>query len=141
MARKGARRCAGRRDTAGSVMKKTIMIVDDDPDFLSSLRITLDAAGYLVVAASSAGEGLALFTETKPDLVVCDIMMERIDAGIRLVRDIRERDGRVPIFLLSDIGRIAAARIDVKELGCSGVIQKPFNAVDILRTVRDAVGG
>ena len=118
---------------------KRILIIDDDADFLSSLRLTLESAGYEVVAATGAGEGLALFRERKPDLVISDIMMERIDSGIRLVRDIRELDASVPLFLLSDIGRLTAENLDSYRLECDDVLQKPFRVDDLLERIAVAL--
>ncbi|MBP7738827.1 MAG: response regulator [Spirochaetes bacterium] len=119
---------------------KRILIIDDDPDLLSSLKITLESAGYRVLAAGSAAEGVKLFTENNPDLIFSDIMMEKIDAGIRLVREIREKNKKVPIYLLSDIGRLTATNLDIHEIGASGTLQKPFDPDEVLRIVRQNVG-
>lgn len=116
--------------------KKVIQIIDDDPDFLSSLKVTLESAGYEVRAAGSGAEGVKLFMERTPDLVICDIMMEKIDTGIRLVREIRDKNKKVPIYLLSDIGRLTATNIDIFELGCTGTFQKPFDTEELLRVIR-----
>lgn len=118
---------------------KVILIIDDDPDFLSSLRLTLESAGYEAVSATGAGEGLTLFRERKPDLVISDIMMERIDSGIRLARDIREIDTAVPVFLLSDIGRITAENLEAYRLECDGVFQKPFRIDELLERIAVAL--
>lgn len=116
--------------------KKVILIIDDDPDILSSLRLTLESAGYRVLAASSGAEGIGVFMENTPDMVICDIMMEKIDTGIRLVREIRGKNKKVPLFLLSDIGRLTATNIDIYELGCNGTFQKPFDPDELLRVVK-----
>jgi len=120
--------------------KKVIQIIDDDPDFLSSLKVTLESAGYAVRAAGNGAEGIKLFMEQTPDLVICDIMMEKIDTGIRLVREIRDKNKKVPIYLLSDIGRLTATNIDIFELGCNGTFQKPFDPEELLRVVRQNFG-
>jgi DNA-binding response OmpR family regulator len=116
--------------------RKVILIIDDDPDFLSSLKVTLESAGYRVLAAGSGAEGINLFMENNPDLIICDIMMEKIDTGIRLVREIREKNKKVPLYLLSDIGRLTASNIDVFELGCTGTFQKPYDTEELLRVIR-----
>lgn len=116
--------------------RNTILIIDDDPDFLSSLKAMLESVGYRVAAAGSGAEGVQLFREQKPAMIICDIMMEKIDAGIRLVREIRELDKKVPIYLLSDIGTLTSSNIDVHEIGCSGTLQKPYDIDEILRLVK-----
>lgn len=116
--------------------RKMILIIDDDPDFLSSLKAMLESVGYQVTTAVSGADGIRLFREKKPDLIICDIMMEKIDAGIRLVREIREADKKVPVYLLSDIGKLTAANIDIYELGCSGTLQKPYDVDELLRLIK-----
>jgi DNA-binding response OmpR family regulator len=120
--------------------KNLILIIDDDPDILSSLKLTLESAGYKVASAMSGEAGLKMFNEIDPGLVICDIMMEKIDTGIRLVRSIREKNKEVPIYLLSDIGRLTAANIDIYEMGCSGSFQKPFDPGELLRVIRQKMG-
>jgi len=120
--------------------KNLILIIDDDPDMLSSLKLTLESAGYNVASATSGEGGLKMFNEVDPALIICDIMMEKIDTGIRLVRTIREKNKEVPIYLLSDIGRLTAANIDIYEMGCSGSFQKPFDPGELLRVIRQKMG-
>ena len=120
--------------------KNLILIIDDDPDILSSLKLTLESAGYNVASATSGEGGLKTFNEVDPGLIICDIMMEKIDTGIRLVRTIREKNKEVPIYLLSDIGRLTAANIDIYEMGCSGSFQKPFDPGELLRVIRQKMG-
>ncbi len=116
--------------------KKMILVIDDDPDFLSSLKTTLESAGYAVLAANNGAEGLRMFDQSKPEMIICDIMMEKIDTGIRVVREIREKNKMIPIYLLSDIGRLTSANIDIHELGCTGALQKPYHVDELLRVVR-----
>ena len=104
-----------------------ILVIDDDPDFLSSMKITLEGSGYSVVTAAGGPAGIERFRERRPDLVLCDIMMERIDSGILLAREIREMDRQVPLYLLSDIGDLTEENIDIHDLGCTGSIQKPVS--------------
>ena len=115
---------------------RAVLVVDDDPDFLSSLRGILESSGFEVFSAQTGGEAMRLFNEHEPGLVLSDIMMEKIDSGIRLAREIRERNSYVPVYLLSDIGGLAAANIDIHRIGCNGSLQKPCNPEILLRIVR-----
>ncbi len=119
---------------------KLILIIDDDADFISSLRLTLESSGYGVISAHSAAEGLALFMEGKPDLIISDIMMEKIDSGIRFARDVRDIDARVPLFLLSDIGRLTAENVDAYRLDCNGLFQKPIHMDKLLERIKEELG-
>ena len=61
--------------------KRVILCVDDDDDILEFLRVVLEANNYTVRQAPSAEEGLRTYREAPPDLIICDLMMEEVDAG------------------------------------------------------------
>ena len=66
--------------------KQVVLCVDDEQDILDGLRMVLEAEGYLVETASNGKEGLRVFSEVAPDLVLVDMMMETYDAGLNLAR-------------------------------------------------------
>ena len=70
-----------------------ILIVDDDPDMVEASRIVLERDGYSVESASNLEDGLQKLAETKPDLLILDVMMEEPDDGLRFARQVR-RDGQ-----------------------------------------------
>jgi DNA-binding response OmpR family regulator len=107
--------------------KYVILCIDDDPDVLVSQRIVLEAHGYFVVTAPDAKEGIQKFEESRPDVVILDLMMEEIDAGTRLVKEIQAINKNVPIFMLSSTGDYLHGAIDTTGLGLAGVFQKPLN--------------
>lgn len=116
--------------------KHIILCVDDDPDVLVSLKIVLEAGGFAVATASDAKEGIAVFRETKPDIVILDLMMEDVDSGTRLLKVIRSLDQQVPIYMLSSTGDCLYNQADVNELGLAGVFQKPLNPNSLLTLLR-----
>jgi DNA-binding response OmpR family regulator len=111
---------------------KVILCVDDDPDILASLHVVLDAAGYRAVQAASAAEGKRLCAETRPDAILVDLMMEEIDSGINLVRDLRASGNEAPIYMLSSTGDYLQGAADVSALGITGVFQKPLDPAVLL---------
>lgn len=115
--------------------KHVILLVDDDADFLDSVKIVLDSAGYLVETADSAEEGLKKYRAIDPDLMIVDLMMEEVDAGIGLVRELRLAGNTAPVYLLSSVGQQLHMSIDHSELGLSGVFQKPVDPGNLLRTI------
>jgi DNA-binding response OmpR family regulator len=112
-----------------------ILYVDDDPDYRDAVRAILEANGYAMLEADSAEEGLAVFLERRPDLVLVDLMMEEIDAGTALVRDIRAAGGSVPIYMMSSVGDDIRATVDLDSLGLAGVFQKPVDSAALLRVL------
>ena len=69
--------------------KYVILYVDDDPDFLAAMRVIVEANGYIMAEANTAEEGLKVYRDLQPDLVIVDLMMEEVDAGVNLVKDLR----------------------------------------------------
>ena len=115
---------------------KTILIIDDDPDIRSALRIVLEAAGFSVGVASSGEEGLAATRRIVPDAVVVDLMMESVDAGSRLSQALKAQGFGGPIYLLSSAGESVRFNIDARELGLAGIFQKPVDHGVLVRTLK-----
>lgn len=119
--------------------KKTVLIIDDDIDILESLSIVLTAEGFEVLTVSSGREGLALIEQRTPDIVLCDMMMESIDAGMQTAQQIRQKLPEVPIFLLSSIAAATAATTEIRELGFSGILQKPVDPQHVVTVVKNTL--
>lgn len=116
--------------------KFVILCVDDDPDVLMVLRTILENAGYHMEEAASAETGLKKYKETNPDLIVVDMMMEEIDAGRNLVRELKLLQAKQPVYMLSSVGDSLSQNIDYTELGLSGVFQKPIDPGTLLMTLK-----
>ena len=114
--------------------KYVILCIDDDPDILESLRLVLEANGYIMVGATTAEEGLRVCKETSPDLMIVDLMMEEVDSGTSFVKDLKAAGSTAPIYMLSSVGDSFHMSTDYAELGLSGVFQKPIDP-DTLLTV------
>lgn len=117
--------------------KHVILYVEDDADYQDMVREILEAADFVMVAASSAEEGIRAWETEKPDLVIVDLMMEEVDAGTSLITELRARGCDVPIYMLSSVGDDLAVSVDYSGLGLAGVFQKPIDGrslVTILRT-------
>ena len=80
--------------------RKKILVVDDEPDFVRLLKVRLESADCKVVTAQDGKEGLEKLRSEKPDVVLLDIVMPKID-GLDLLRRMRIRHKSLPIFMLS----------------------------------------
>jgi len=107
--------------------KCVILCVDDDPDILASLQIVLESGGYGVVTARTGKEGIREFRKAKIDAVILDLMMEEIDSGTVILKEMKAHDPRVPILMLSSTGDSLEGAIDTNEMGLAGVFQKPID--------------
>jgi len=115
--------------------EKVILCVDDDRDVLGVLEEVLQGAGYRVVQAVSAEEALSCFRRSGADLVIADLMMETIDAGLELVRDLKIARQNLPIIMLSSIGDQLNGATDYSGLRLDGILQKPVRSEALLRLV------
>lgn len=116
--------------------KHVILVVDDDQDIRYSLRVVLESAGYRVVEAPTAEEGLKTYKEQKPDLLIVDLMMEEVDAGTGFVKELRALGNTAPVYMLSSVGDNLNLSTDYSDLGLSGVFQKPIDNNTLLTIVK-----
>jgi DNA-binding response OmpR family regulator len=123
-----------------SEQKKTILYVDDDPDYRDSVRVILESGGYVMLEAESAEEGLAVFRKHGADLIIVDLMMEEVDSGTSFVKDLRAGGSSVPIYMLSSVGESLNDTVDHKQLGLEGVFQKPLEREALLTELASRFG-
>ena len=116
--------------------KYVILCVDDDKDFLDSIEIILESENFIMESASTAQAGLAKFKAVKPDCIIVDLMMEEIDSGTNLVKDLKAAGAKIPIYMLSSVGDNMNQNIDFSELGLTGILQKPVNPKTLLATLK-----
>jgi len=116
--------------------KHVILCVDDDKDFLDSLKLIIEGGGYAVATASSGEEGLKKYKETKPSLIIVDLMMEEIDSGVHFVRDIHALGSTPPVYMLSSVGDNMNTNISFAELGLTGLLQKPIDPDKLLSVLK-----
>lgn len=120
--------------------KGRILYVEDDPDYREAVRAILEAAGYEVIEAVSAEEGLAAFREATPDAALVDLMMEEVDAGMTLTKELRAAGASIPIFLLSSVGDALSLERATEELGVAAILQKPIRAETLVGILRARLG-
>lgn len=82
---------------------KTILIVDDDEDFLLQLQMQLERDGFDVITAHGQDEAEERLDEIQPDLVICDLMMENMDAGFVLSHRIKRLSPDLPIIIVTGV--------------------------------------
>jgi two-component system, OmpR family, response regulator len=83
--------------------QKTILLVDDDSDYLFQIKFQLERFGYKVVSAEGQKEAEGLIQSFKPDLAIFDLMMENEDSGFILCYKMKRRYPDVPIILATAV--------------------------------------
>jgi two-component system alkaline phosphatase synthesis response regulator PhoP len=89
-------------------MKKsdfTILVADDDPDYLFQTVFSLEKAGYKTMAVESQSEAEAVISKFKPSLAIFDLMMESDDSGFILCYKIKKKYPDVPVILATAVSR------------------------------------
>ena len=115
----------------------TILLVDDSATILLSISNILTKAGYAVVKAAAAQEGLAKLTaNTKIDLLITDLYMPGMN-GIDFIKEVRKLPSYkyMPILFLTTESH-QAKRAEAKAAGASGWLVKPATAGDLLNTIK-----
>ncbi|MFW6161949.1 MAG: response regulator [Planctomycetota bacterium] len=82
---------------------KTVLVVDDDPDFLAQTRLQLEGAGYQVATAESRQQAEEALDAARPDAAVIDLMMEDSDAGFTLAYRIKKLDPAIPVIMVTAV--------------------------------------
>jgi two-component system alkaline phosphatase synthesis response regulator PhoP len=112
---------------------ETILVVDDEPKILKTVRVYLENAGFRVVTAGDGQMALTIYRHERPALVVLDLGLPGMD-GLDVARTLR-RDSNVPIIMLT-------ARVDETdkliglELGSDDYVTKPFSPRELVARVR-----
>ena len=120
--------------------KPVILYVDDDPDYCEAMRVILEASGYEMAEAASAEDGLEVYKSRRPDLVIVDLMMEEVDSGTALVKELRLLGNKAPIFMLSSVGEGMNLSADYASMGLAGVFQKPIDRATLLSVLKTKLG-
>lgn len=118
-------------------MRKTILTVDDDESTRKLISLSLRCGGYWVIEAVDGADGIEKLHQHKVDMVISDLNMPNLD-GIDLIRSIRKSDiyRNIPVIIVTgDIRELC--KKEVKAVGASGWISKPFYAEQLLEAVKN----
>jgi CheY-like chemotaxis protein len=111
------------------VSQAKILVVDDDPDFVEAMRLTLEPNGYTVLSAASGDEGLAKVQAESPDLVILDVIMSSVLDGLQMSRRMQEnpQHRRIPILMVTSIANTDYAALFPTDeyISIDGFLSKP----------------
>ncbi|CCH52554.1 Transcriptional regulatory protein rprY [Fibrisoma limi BUZ 3] len=108
----------------------TVLLIEDELALGMIVRDSLEVRGFTVQYATDGAEGLALFHEQKPDIVVADVMMPTMD-GFSLAETIRQTDDEIPIMFLTARSQTADV-VKGFELGGNDYLKKPFSLDELI---------
>jgi DNA-binding response OmpR family regulator len=112
--------------------RSRVLVVDDEPDLVRILEFGLKAAGYAVETASDGQEGLKKARESKPDIILLDLMLPKLD-GYKVCRLLKfdERYKHIPIMILSARTQEGDQTL-AHEMGANRFLTKPYEFAEIL---------
>lgn len=117
----------------------TILIVDDDPDFVEIMRTILTSRGYAVITAANGAQALQQVAAAKPDLMILDIMMSTVLDGYMVSEKLAAdpQFSYLPIIMVSSIAETPHAGLFPLEdrLHMDAWVSKPVNPSELLRKV------
>ena len=116
-------------------MAKVILIVEDDPKSLKLTRDLLRASGYTTIEATDGKQGVELAKSRKPDLVLMDIMMPKMDGYLACDAIKKDKVTRgIPVVMLTAMGYELNKEL-ARKLGADGYITKPFTRQELLDVI------
>jgi two-component system response regulator AtoC len=113
-----------------------ILVIDDDAGLRKSVGLILTDAGYDVVNASDGEEGIAVAQQARPDLILCDVRMPKVD-GLEFLDRHRQSGLESLVLMMTAYGSLDLA-VQAMKRGAYDYLPKPFGADEVLLTVRKA---
>jgi len=111
-----------------------LLIADDEADLLAELQPLLERAGFEVVTANDGLQVLELAPRAKPDLIILDVLMPRLN-GRETLRRLRQRNDWTPVILLTQVGTPAERAMSLQE-GADDYLNKPFEPMELVARVQ-----
>jgi DNA-binding response OmpR family regulator len=120
--------------------RKKILLVDDSSTVLLMERMILSKSQYDVVTARDGQEGVEKALSEKPDLILMDVVMPRMD-GFEACRRLREQEitKAIPVIMVTTRGELSSVESGYAS-GCNDYVTKPINGLELLAKVRSCLG-
>ncbi|MDI6917883.1 MAG: response regulator [Thermoplasmatales archaeon] len=116
-------------------MAENILVVDDDAGVQKMFKDVLESYDYRVVQATSGEEALEKYRESKPDIVIMDILMPGMD-GVKTTKKLLNQDKNAKIVVVTAVGKPGLEKSCIKA-GAKAFIKKPFKIDQLLKTIQN----
>jgi len=113
--------------------KQKILLVDDEPAIIDNLAPFMERSGFIVITAQNGIEVLQKIAKEKPDLLVMDVLMPKMD-GRETLRQLRRSNNWIPILLLTQVGESSERAMALEE-GADDYLNKPFDPHELVARI------
>ena len=118
--------------------KINVLLVEDEQTLAMIIKDTLEEGDFIINIANGGEEGLRMFFDVRPDVLVADVMMPRMD-GFEMVRRIRQTDKQTPVLFLTARSAINDV-VEGFELGANDYLKKPFGMQELIIRIKALAG-
>lgn len=120
---------------------KKVLIVDDDRVTLAMFEQILSNSGYEVISAKDGKEGYECALEVKPDLLISDMLIPKVD-GLELCKRIKQDPdlSHTKVMLMTGVYKGMTFRFEAKDVGADDFVEKPFEREDLIKRVESLIG-
>jgi DNA-binding response OmpR family regulator len=113
-----------------------IAIIDDDPDILDASSLVLKSKGYNTITATNPTDGYDIVVNSKPDLIILDVMMDEPDDGFFLAQKFRRENIHIPILMYTSVSKAIGMDFGVGELvPVDDFVEKPISPEELIKKV------
>ena len=127
--------------------KKTVIVIDDDPDVLEATKVILEGSGFAVVTAPTGEEGLSRVREGGIDCIILDVMMAKDTEGFHIAQDLKAdgKTARIPIIMLTSVSKKTGFEFspatDKDFMPVELFLEKPVDPKRLVQAVTGAIKG
>jgi CheY-like chemotaxis protein len=121
-------------------VRKVVLIVDDQPSIVTTLKFQVMNAGFDVLVANSGEQAMKIITESRPDLILLDVMMPRIN-GWEVCRRLKANPAtsEIPIFMVTSLHGDADTS-EARNSGANEFLVKPIKTDDLIKRIKKYLG-
>ncbi len=117
--------------------RRSILFVDDDQEFLRTMKRLLERFGYEFTGVNDGLQALELLSDTTFDVIISDLRMPNLD-GLEFMAELKRKSVTSPVIFLTGYGEVESY-LDLMNMGAFDYLNKPVGGQDLLRVVRRAL--
>jgi two-component system, OmpR family, alkaline phosphatase synthesis response regulator PhoP len=127
-------------------MSKKIIIIDDDPDIVESMKIVLEKEGYIITTAPNGKDGMEKIKNDRPNLILLDVMMNTKDEGFEVSYKLKSDPElkNIPIIMITSVSQVTGFEFNKERDGdfipVDDFVEKPVKPKNLIDIVRRNLG-